>query len=121
MSANFAVSLAGEFDNVVTLAEDLFSDIVDAEADSIINGSAVTGSLGQPVASGDLLRSWTVKRSGRRRASIETDNDHAIFVEHAAHGYVYDAGGGGAHSVKKSVAGFGQLAASVSGGEVDAA
>lgn len=137
--SDFLAELLADTDGVIRLAEEAFDMIVDATADSIIKGSPITGAPGQPVKTGQLISSWVVKKRGRRSASIETDPkirlqiastigqkgtavtstrqravaravDYALFVEEGAHGAAYDAGGGGPHSVKKTVAGFSRLA-----------
>lgn len=108
--SDFLTDTLTEWGQLESLAEDAFSSIVDAVEGSVLKGSPITGSKGQPVKSGKLLRSWITKRTGRRLASIETDNDYAIFVENQAHGAEYDAGGGGPHSLRRTVARFAPLA-----------
>lgn len=116
--SDFLTEVLSDMAQIESAAEDAFELIVDAVEDSVLNGSAITGSKGQPRKTGTLLRSWVKKKRGRRYASIETDNEYAIFVENKAHGADYDAGGGGPHSLRRTVARFGPLAAAATNGEV---
>lgn len=49
--------------------------------DSIVNGSAVTGSPGQPEASGALKRSWRIRREGTA-IFVESTSPYARVIEY---------------------------------------
>jgi hypothetical protein len=108
------------------VSNDVFVNVVSATQDSIVNGSPVTGSPGQPVGQygpgyhpgevgGELKTSWTVEFESPDAAVIGTNSEHAIQNEYgiSATGgpYRQRSSEGGRHSVAQTVAGFGALVA----------
>lgn len=73
--AYFADRLQGRTEAVLNIATELARE-------SIVNGSALTGSPGQPELSGDLKRSWRVRSISPTVRSIETNSPYARVVEH---------------------------------------
>lgn len=50
--------------------------------ESIVHGSAITGAPGQPVDTGELRDSWTVKRISSTAFEISTNSPYARAIEH---------------------------------------
>jgi phage gpG-like protein len=114
---------------VETRNADVFKNVVSATLDSIVNGSAVTGSPGQPVGQygpgyhpgevgGALKTSWTMELdspTSPTSAIIGTNSPYAVQNEYgisATNGpYVQHSSVGGRHSVAHTVAGFGLIVA----------
>jgi hypothetical protein len=91
-----------------------FDEIVDATAASIVEGSPVTGSPGQPVGvdggptDGELRDSWSIER-GDQSARIASSAPYAADVEDNLAGARFH--NHGPHSVKLTALGFGPLVA----------
>ena len=84
---------------------------VDAECfRSIVDGSAITASPGQPVHTGKLKASWKMERSGDE-TTIASDAPYAQAVEENWGDVVYHTGG--PHSVALTLNGFGNIVDSV--------
>jgi hypothetical protein len=97
----------------------IFSQVVDAVHDSIVNGSPVTAAPGQPVDTGDLKSSWIKSFDSPTSAEITTNVVYAPSIEDGvsyAHGekpLTQHSPVGGFHSVALTVAGFDLLVADV--------
>ena len=79
---------------------------------SITVGSSITGAPGQPVKSGDLLKSWKVAPGGRRATTrIYSDSPYADIIEDNKRGAVLRSSVGGFHSVKMTRIGWRALVA----------
>jgi hypothetical protein len=61
--------------------EGVLANVASAALDSIQNGSALTGSPGQPVRSGFLKGSWQLTFPSRSRAIIGTNCEYAEAIE----------------------------------------
>lgn len=80
---------------------------------SIQEGSAVTGSPGQPVDTGALRASWILRYESPTSAMISTNLDYAPIIEDNIRGARLKSAVGGFHSVKMTIAGWPRLLASV--------
>ena len=89
---------------------DVFVGVAAAVKDSIVNGSPITGSPGQPVDTGFLKNSWQLVFDSPTLALIETDTVYAPNIEDgiAASGKQMHlrSAVGGFHSVALTRAGF---------------
>jgi len=113
------MSFSSELRRVAVKAEtrthDIFVATVAAAADSIVNGSPVTGAPGQPVDTGALKASWQTTFESRTQALIATKSAYAIPNEEGIREdggpYVQRSPVGGRHSVKQTIAGMPRLIA----------
>lgn len=78
--------------------------------ESVVEGSAITGAAGQPVAQsgspndGELRDSWKKEAVSPTETVISTDSSYAQDVEDNIHGFTFK--NHGPHSVKQTVANF---------------
>lgn len=96
------------------ITKDVFVNVVAATKDSITDGSAVTGSPGQPVETGYLKGSWQPEFESDTVALISTNVAYAPVIEDGVGKYgplTLRSEVGGFHSVALTVAGFGALVA----------
>lgn len=92
----------------------LFDDSVNLAEESIVNGSAVTGSSGQPVEDDVLRKSWVKTKLSPTHATVLTD---CVYAESNEDGiarpgmgaYVLRSPVGGRFSIEKTVAGWGNI------------
>ncbi len=90
--------------------QELFANIVSATKESIVNGSPVTGSPGQPVDTANLRNSWTEGFESESVATISTNVEYAPYVEEGlAHGQPAHFQNHGPHSVEQTALGFDRL------------
>jgi hypothetical protein len=97
----------------------MFDDSVNMAAESIINGSAVTGSPGQPVKDDVLRNSWVTEKLTPTHATITVPGSAPAsdWVMQNEDGIARPGGGvynlispvGGRFSIAKTVAGFGRI------------
>lgn len=89
---------------------EILAEFVTLTHESVVAGSALTGSPGQPVDTGNLRRSWQIGWQGPAQATITTNLPYALSIED---GVSYAHGGtpmtlrsptGGFHSVKTTTA-----------------
>lgn len=103
---------ADQLDGFASLLNDrqamVFGAVVDHTRASIVEGSPVTGSPGQPVDTGELRDSWKVRYERPGVAVIASDAPHALAVEINVRGITYS--NHGPHSVALTRAGFATLA-----------
>lgn len=94
---------------------EIFAEFVTLTHESVVAGSALTGSPGQPVDTGNLRRSWQINWQGPAQADISTNLPYAPSIED---GVSYAHGGtpmtlrsptGGFHSVAVTMAGADRL------------
>lgn len=119
--SSFSDQIRAFSEKVQKRTDDVFANIVNATADSIVNGSPVTGSPGQPVGQygpgyhpgevgGDLKASWQISEVTPTSALISTNSEHAVQNEYgisATDGpYFQRTSIGGRHSVAHTIAGF---------------
>jgi hypothetical protein len=80
---------------------------VRAARDSIVDGSALTGAPGQPDRSGELVESW-IEEIGPTSGRVVTEEPYAPVIEAGVErgSPIVYASGGGAHSVKLTIAAF---------------
>jgi hypothetical protein len=101
-----------EFDDALTKfivkvdqnAKDVFADIVGKTHESIVDGSQITGALGQPVDTGNLRTSWNTQFTGDTEAVIQTNVEYAPYVEDNVNDVQFK--NHGPHSVKQTIAAF---------------
>lgn len=108
------------------LSNDVYANVVSATFNSIVNGSPITGSPGQPVGQygpgyhpgevgGALKASWQVSGIETGDALISTYSPYAVQNEYgisATDGpYVQHTTIGGRHSVAQTIGGFGRIVA----------
>jgi hypothetical protein len=89
----------------------VFVNTASAVKGSIVDGSAVTGSPGQPVDTGTLKASWHLAFVSPTVADISTNVAYAPVIEDNARGATLRSAVGGFHSVRYTVAGFERLVA----------
>lgn len=90
-----------EFVGVVKSREALLYDRITRHVyDSIVYGSKTTGAPGQPVKTGDLLRSWNVVRRGIRAFEVSSSLHYAHIIEDNRRKATLRSRVGGFHSVK---------------------
>src|ERR1035437_9572971 len=77
MTARFDLDMAAVATRLNANLLAMFDDSVNMAAESIINGSAVTGSPGQPVESDELRLSWKTEKLTPTHATITTDIPYA--------------------------------------------
>lgn len=103
---------AGQLDGFVSLLDGrqqrVFDAVVEQTRASIVEGSPITGAPGQPVDTGELRDSWTVRYERPGVAVIASDAPHALVVELNPRGITYS--NHGPHSVALTRAGFPTLA-----------
>ena len=114
MTARFDLDMAAVATRLNANLLAMFDDSVNMAAESIINGSAVTGSHGQPVEDDVLRQSWITEKLTPTHATITTDCPYAQSNEDgiARPGmgpYVLRSPVGGRYSISKSVAGWGRI------------
>jgi hypothetical protein len=93
------------------LTQDIFTDVVLEAAVSITDGSAITGSPGQPVDTGALRASWQVEEDAPLVATIGTNLEYAQAIEdgvgpHGPRAYGKKNNIGGSHSRALTIAGM---------------
>lgn len=90
-------------------AEDraIFAEVVSLVHESIVEGSPLTGSPGQPVDTGALRNSWTPAFNSPGEASVATNLEYAQVVEDNIGDRHYK--NHGPHSVKLTIAGLDRL------------
>jgi len=100
---------------VDTVARDVFVNTVTATAESITDGSALTGSPGQPVDTGALKASWQTVFESPVSAVVGTNMVYAPLIEDgiSRHGtpIQFKSAVGGAHSVALTVLNFDRIVA----------
>lgn len=92
----------------------LFDDSVNMAAESIINGSPITGAPGQPVEEDVLRKSWVKTKISPTHATVLTDNEYAEPNETGIppigmKTYNLLSPVGGRYSISKTVAGWGAI------------
>jgi len=92
----------------------LFDDSVNMAAESIVNGSGITGSPGQPVKDDVLRKSWVTTKLSPTHATVLTDNEYAEPNETGIppigmKTYNLLSPVGGRYSISKTVAGWGKI------------
>lgn len=113
---SFTDDLARFSAKVETKSRAAFVNVCSAAKSSITDGSALTGSPGQPVDTGNLKASWQLTFESPTVGVISTNVAYAEAVEDAVgpHGpRVYGAKNniGGSHSVKLTMAGLNRIVA----------
>jgi hypothetical protein len=88
------------------VTHDTFVGTVAGLFESIVEGSALTGSPGQPVDTSDLKTSWQIEFESKDAARVLTNSDHAEPIE-------YGIGEYGALELRSAVGGFHSVAATV--------
>lgn len=99
-----------------TRERDIFVGSVAEAHRSIVSGSEITGSEGQPVDTGTLRNSWQTIFEGPHVALIATNLDYALPIEAGTtHGrkMTLRSQVGGFHSVKKTIAGMRRIVEAV--------
>lgn len=89
----FAAELKMFRRNTMRGLTELHDEVVDAAHQSIVVGSPVTSSRGQPVRSGALRRSWVKETVGPLKTKIFTRSPYAPIVEFDAQPFVSSVGG----------------------------
>lgn len=88
----------------------IFANVASHAHESIVRGSPVTGSPGQPVDHGDLRNSWQLTFPTQNEALIATNSPYALPNEEGvtADGrpYTLRSPVGGRHSIKITIAGM---------------
>lgn len=114
------MSFADDLQRFVVTAEgraaDVFNRAADLAFESVVVGSAITASPGQPVDTGNLRSSWQARVLGPLEREISTNAAYAAAVEDGVGSkgqpVVYGPGGhgrsavGGSHSVKQTRLGW---------------
>lgn len=81
-AADFAASLREWGATLRGEANQVLDASAEAVYDSIVHGSAVTGSPGQPVQHGDLRESWKIRRVSPTVIEVYSDSPYARAIEH---------------------------------------
>lgn len=79
---SFADQLVRFADKVEARQQAIFTGVVDTMFESVVRGSALTGAPGQPVRTGRLRDSWTVRYEKPTVAIISTNAPYARAIEH---------------------------------------
>jgi hypothetical protein len=108
---SFASDLARFQRTVEARSQAVFVGVAAEAKTSIVEGSAITGAPGQPVATGNLRTSWILDFLTATRARISTNVSYAPVIEDNARGVTFR--NHGPHSVKLTIAGFDRLVAHV--------
>ena len=90
-------------------ASAVFVNVAAAVKDSVVYGSPVTGSPGQPVDTGNLRSSFQVTFDSPTVARISTNVEYAPLIEDNIRGARLRSTVGGFHSAKQTIAGFPRL------------
>lgn len=85
---------------------DIFHRVVQLVFESIVEGSTTTGAPGQPVDTGNLRGSWTIRYLSPTVAQISTGVGYAIHIENRVNGMTLRSSVGGFFSVALTRAGF---------------
>lgn len=119
MGTRFDLDMAEVAQRVGADLNAAFRDSVELAAESVTNGSPITGSLGQPVESGELRQSITTDWDGPSHASIGVNADclAADWALQNEDGIARPGGGpyrllsptGGRWSFEKTAAGWGRI------------
>jgi hypothetical protein len=86
----------------------VFIGVVAAAKESVVLGSPITGSPGQPVETGALRASWTESFLSAERAQVTTNQEYAPPIEDGV-------GPHGPLQLRSEVGGFGSVAKTVAG------
>ena len=108
----FSDQLAAFEETLRQRQRDVFLGTAEGLQESVVEGSAVTGSPGQPVQSGNLKGSWIESFSGEWQWQTATNTVYAPAIEEGEGPYgpmTLRSEVGGFHSVKLTRAGFGDL------------
>lgn len=111
MKTNGFVGLREFQEKIEVLPVAVFERCVGAVYGSVVDGSKITGSPGQPVLTGFLKGDWRITELGPLHAFVYTTSPYALKVEHAAQKLVSKVGGH--HSVKKTRSGWQRLVTAV--------
>lgn len=79
--SDFADRMKRQGDWLGGRVEDIVATAAQMALQSIQYGSTVTGARGQPVDTGNLLRSWQAERIGPYEWTISTNSDYANQIE----------------------------------------
>lgn len=114
MGTRFALDMAAMGASLRADVDKMFDDSVNLAAESIVNGSAITGAPGQPVEEDVLRKSWVTDKLSPTHATVTTDNPYAESNEDgiARPGmgpYRLLSPTGGRWSISKTVAGWGRI------------
>lgn len=121
MGTRYALDMAAVGASLRADIDKMFDDSVNLAAESIVNGSAITGAPGQPVEEDVLRKSWVTEKLSPTHATVTTDNPYAESNEDgiARPGmgpYRLLSPVGGRWSIEKTVAGWGAIVdASIAG------
>jgi hypothetical protein len=94
---------------VEAMARDVFAAVVLEAHRSIQTGSELTGSPGQPVDTGALLRSWMIEFEGPEFAAITSNMEYAQMIEDGLGKYgpiTIRSAVGGSHSLELTALGI---------------
>lgn len=106
---SFDADLAAFFAKTKFKTQAVFVNTASAVKGSIVDGSGVTASPGQPVDTGTLKASWQLTFESPTSALVSTNVEYAPVIEDNARGATLRSKVGGFHSVKYTVAGFERL------------
>ena len=119
MGTRYALDMATLATSLRADVDKMFDDSVNLMEDSVVRGSPITGSPGQPREDGDLIASWVTEKLSPTHAIIAVANDAvaAGWALQNENGIALPGGGpynlrssiGGRWSVEKSVAGWGRI------------
>jgi len=76
---------------------------------SIVYGSPVTGAPGQPVDTGDLRKSYRIRRIGKRERTVSSPLIYAPIIEDNRRGATLRSKVGGFHSIKLTRLGWARI------------
>jgi hypothetical protein len=112
---SFADDLRRFGERAVRLEREVFARATSLAHESIVNGHPLAGSPGQPVDTGALRASWTLRPDGPEAATISTNLPYAPIIEDGitAKGtrIQFRSSVGGPHSVKLTKAAWPRLVA----------
>ena len=91
--------------------QSVFVGIVTEAARSIVEGSELTGAMGQPVDTGNLRASWITRFLSPQEALISTNVEYAPYVEDNVNNVVFK--NHGPHSVKQTIGGMPRIQAAI--------
>lgn len=86
---------------------EVFVGCVEEVTRSVVEGSEITASPGQPVDTGNLRASWHTTYESPTLATVATNVEYAPYVEENVRGVTFK--NHGPHSVALTVAGFGRI------------